>query len=49
MEIERSSGLKWRLDGLRWGRGDVGISNVAAADRVEVEVGRGRLLMVREW
>jgi thiamine pyrophosphokinase len=47
--IRSSSGLKWPLDGLRWGRGAAGISNVATADRVEVEVARGRLLMVREW
>ncbi len=47
--IERSRGLKWPLDGLTWKRGDAGISNVAAADRVEVELARGRLLMVREW
>lgn len=47
--IQRSSGLKWPLDGLLWRRGDTGISNVAVADRVDVELSRGRLLMVREW
>ncbi len=48
-EIRRSTGLKWPLGGLCWGRGDAGISNVALADTVEVDVSRGRLLMVREW
>jgi thiamine pyrophosphokinase len=47
--MARSSGLKWPLDRLRWGRGDAGISNVAVADAVEVELAAGRLLMVREW
>jgi len=47
--IARSRGLKWPLDRLAWGRGDVGISNVAVGEPVEVDVSRGRLLMVREW
>ncbi len=33
--IKRSRGLKWPVDGFRWGRGDAGVSNVAVADRVE--------------
>jgi thiamine pyrophosphokinase len=47
--IAASRGLKWPLDGLRWSRGDAGISNVATADRVEVDMADGRLLMIREW
>jgi thiamine pyrophosphokinase len=47
--IAASRGLKWPLDGLQWGRGDAGISNVATADRVEMDLGAGRLLMIREW
>ncbi len=47
--IRRSAGLKWPLDGLKWGRGDAGVSNLAVADTVEVELAAGRLLMVREW
>jgi thiamine pyrophosphokinase len=42
-----SSGLKWPLDGLEWGRGDAGISNEFSRDRCTVCVARGRLLMVR--
>ncbi|WP_455382407.1 thiamine diphosphokinase [Salinispira pacifica] len=43
----RSIGLKWPLDGLEWGRGAVGISNVATADEIVVEMTSGRLIMVR--
>jgi thiamine pyrophosphokinase len=42
-----SSGLKWPLDGLRWSRGDIGVSNVFSEDRCTITVGHGRLLMVR--
>jgi thiamine pyrophosphokinase len=41
-----SSGLKWPLDGLRWGRGDCGVSNVAGEGRFRVSAGRGDLLVV---
>jgi thiamine pyrophosphokinase len=42
-----SSGLKWPLDGLVWGRGDMGLSNVFTENRCSVSVTQGRLLMVR--
>jgi thiamine pyrophosphokinase len=42
-----SEGLKWPLDGLEFRRGFAGISNVAVSDRVRVEVGVGRLLVIR--
>jgi thiamine pyrophosphokinase len=42
-----SSGLKWPLEGLRWSRGDMGVSNVFSEDPSTIAVGRGRLLMVR--
>ncbi len=41
-----SSGLKWPLDGLRWGPGDSGISNVAGEGRFRISAGRGDLLVV---
>lgn len=44
----RSSGLRWPLEGLRWGPGDFGLSNEAAGGGVLVEAGRGSLLVVRE-
>lgn len=43
----RSQGLKWPLDGLRWKRGDAGISNLGVDDRVIVTMLSGRLIMVR--
>jgi thiamine pyrophosphokinase len=42
-----SRGLKWPLDGLSWARGDAGVSNLCAEDRVVIRVRRGRLLLVR--
>jgi thiamine pyrophosphokinase len=45
--VMRSSGLKWNLDGLAWGRGDFGVSNRAAGNRVTVHMISGRLLAVR--
>jgi thiamine pyrophosphokinase len=42
-----SSGLRWNLDGLRWGRGDMGISNEFASPRVEVQMKSGRLVMIK--
>ncbi len=44
-----SEGLQWPLDGLEWGRGAAGISNRVTADRARVAVGRGRLLLVRNF
>lgn len=43
-----SSGLKWPLDGLRWSRGQEGVSNLILEDRASVGVARGRLLMILE-
>lgn len=43
----RSRGLKWPLDGLRWRRGDAGISNLGVDDEVAVTMLSGRLIMVR--
>ena len=43
-----SEGLKWPLDGLEWGRGYGGISNLVTADPARVRVRRGSLLMIRE-
>jgi thiamine pyrophosphokinase len=42
-----SRGLKWPLDGLRWRRGEMGVSNVFIEDSAVVVLGEGRLLMVR--
>ncbi len=43
----RSVGLRWPLDGIRLRRGYASLSNVVVADRWEVSVRTGRLLMVR--
>jgi thiamine pyrophosphokinase len=42
-----SSGLEWKLGGLRWGPGDFGLSNRALGGRVLVRAGEGDLLVVR--
>ncbi len=42
-----SSGLRWPLDGLVWGRGDVGISNEFVDSEVRVSMRSGRLLGIR--
>jgi thiamine pyrophosphokinase len=42
-----SRGLKWPLDGLKWRRGDMGISNVFSEDPCTISVRHGRLLMIR--
>jgi thiamine pyrophosphokinase len=42
-----SRGLRWALDDLRWGPGDVGVSNEFVAGEVRVRMIEGRLLMVR--
>jgi len=41
-----SAGLKWPLDGLEWGPGDCGVSNVALEGRFDVSAGRGEILVV---
>ena len=40
-------GLRWPLDSLEWRPGDMGISNEAVEDVVEVMVVEGRYLWVR--
>ena len=40
-------GLRWPLDGLTWGRGDIGISNEFAEREIHVAMRSGQLLMVR--
>lgn len=42
-----STGLKWKLDGLVWIRGDSGVSNVATSETVAIEVHTGRVIVVR--
>jgi thiamine pyrophosphokinase len=49
VEKMRSEGLKWKLDGLCWKRGQGGISNLICAERGRVTVGRGKLLMIRTF
>jgi len=41
-----SEGLKWPLDGLCWGSGDYGVSNVALDGRFGIRAGRGDLLVL---
>ena len=46
----RTDGLRWRLDGEELARGSTrGISNEPVAERVQVRVARGRLLVVRHF
>jgi thiamine pyrophosphokinase len=44
-----SEGLKWPLDGLVFRRGYGGISNLITGDKVRIRVGRGRLLMIKNY
>lgn len=44
----RTNGLQWELTGLIWRKGDMGLSNMAVADPVQIEILSGRLLMVKE-
>jgi thiamine pyrophosphokinase len=44
----RSQGLKWPLDDLVWGRGDVGVSNEIIAENMRVNVSSGALLAVTD-
>ncbi|MCL2295324.1 MAG: thiamine diphosphokinase [Spirochaetes bacterium] len=43
----KSAGLKWELDSLIWKIGDAGISNIALGDKIEIEMTKGRLLLVK--
>lgn len=42
----RSEGLRWPLNGLRWGPGEFGISNRALGGKAVIAPGRGELLVV---
>jgi len=44
--IACSTGLHWPLDGLRWKRGDFGVSNFAESGDFAVTAGKGRFLVV---
>ena len=44
----RSEGLKWPLDDVVWNRGDIGVSNELSGTKAEVQMERGRLLMIRD-
>jgi thiamine pyrophosphokinase len=44
-----SEGLKWPLDGLVFRRGYGGISNLITGDKVRIRVGKGRLLMIKNY
>ena len=41
-----SKGLRWPLDGLKWKKGDCGISNLVSGERMQVTVKSGRLIMM---
>lgn len=41
-----SEGLKWPLEGLEWGEGSFGVSNVACAKRVSITAGSSSLLVI---
>ena len=44
----KSFGLKWELDSLEWKLGDTGISNIALGNRIEIEMIKGRLLLIKK-
>ncbi|TFG65203.1 MAG: hypothetical protein E4H36_00645 [Spirochaetales bacterium] len=46
--IMESKGLRWPLDGLRWNRGDIGVSNEMTGNDFSVTMKTGRLIMVTE-
>jgi thiamine pyrophosphokinase len=43
-----SKGLKWDLGGARWERGLFGLSNVAIADEIEINIKQGRFILIAE-
>ena len=47
--IERSEGLRWPLDGLRWRPGEGGVSNVIISSPMRVTMAAGALLMIRSF
>jgi len=44
----KSIGLKWPLDNLHWGRGDMSISNLVTKNPFSIEMIHGNLLMVNQ-
>ncbi len=44
----KSRGLKWSLNNMEWGRGDMGISNIAVEDPFFIEMLEGRLIMITQ-
>ncbi len=42
----KSTGLKWSLNGLKWVKGDAGLSNKVTEDPFSVDIQSGRLVMV---
>ena len=42
----RSVGLKWPLDGLSWGSGGFGVSNVAVSSMVTIDPGQRPIFVV---
>lgn len=46
--IMRTKGLKWPLDSLGWRVGDFGISNIVIEDEVQIEMKKGKLIMVHD-
>ena len=47
--IERSEGLRWPLDGLRWKPGEGGVSNIITASPMRLTMAAGALLMIRSF
>jgi len=41
-----SAGLKWPLEGLRWGKGHFGISNESTSEKIGVSAGSSALLVI---
>ncbi len=42
-----SRGLKWTLKGLKWKRGEYGVSNLVTDDELYIKVKEGNLLLIR--
>jgi thiamine pyrophosphokinase len=41
-----SQGLRWSLEGLSWGPGEFGVSNIADEDRIRIHSGEADLLVI---
>jgi len=48
VRVLSSSGLRWPLDGMCLGRASPSLSNEATSDTIGVDVGEGRLLMLKD-